>query len=271
MGASLRGGTLVAALLGLLLVGAAGLACTPVRRHAVLSAIFDGVPPYLSPEERARRQAEAAARAAEEAALLAVQRESGTVEKLSRFTHGPYAAKECGRCHDLGAASGFRGPGGGGAQSATATEDLAEGGRLRMPPSELCLSCHQDFSRSDPSNEGLWLHGPVGSGWCVLCHQAHSSFLPRLIRRDPPARLCISCHSRADLLADTAEHRPRSDEAAFPPHPPAGEADDLLRVVADCTRCHDPHRGVDRLLLRERSARTHQAGDPAARAAVSSP
>jgi predicted CXXCH cytochrome family protein len=105
-----------------------------------------------------------------------------------------------------------------------------------------------------------------------MCHQSHASYLPRLIRREPMARLCSSCHARADLLADTAEHRPEPGEAAFPPLPLEGDEDPDKgpSVVADCTRCHDPHRGSDRLLLRERYVREHElrAGDPSPQPAL---
>lgn len=262
MTGSRRGGIQAAGLFTCALAGLLLLACNPIERHRVISTIFDGVPPYVSPEERARLAAEAEIVPVVAAALEPSRK---PVPKLSRFVHGPYAAKECGRCHDLGAASGFRGPGGGGALSQQGTEDMAEGGRLVMPPSELCVSCHQEYSRAAPANEGLSLHGPVGAGWCVMCHQSHASYLPRLIRREPVARLCSSCHSRTDLVANTAEHRPEQGEAAFPPFPLEGDedAEPHARVVADCTRCHDPHRGSDRLLLRERYVREHElrAGD----------
>ena len=61
----------------------------------------------------------------------------------------------------------------------------------------------------------------------------------------------------------TPEHRPVDPQAGYPPPPPEGEPGDgpdeasaaapVVRVVADCTRCHDPHRGPDHNILKARS------------------
>jgi predicted CXXCH cytochrome family protein len=244
--------------LGLILI-AATFACSPLPRHAVLDFVFDGVPPYLTPEEKAVAAMEAAQRE-KEASIEASLKGKRQLRKLARFTHGPFAAKECTRCHDLTTASGFRGLGGGGGDRSAV--DLAEAGRLRMPVNELCVHCHTDFALDAPGNDGLWLHGPVASGWCVLCHESHSALYPSLLATEPTARLCSSCHVREDLV-ETAEHRPVEIDDAFPRPPPvdaensepeeaATSSASVARVVRDCTRCHDPHMGPDRLLLRPR-------------------
>lgn len=260
------------AVVALLLVA---LACTPERRHAVLAFLVDGVPPYLPPEERARVAAEAAAREAEEMAERERMRlrRYRPVTKLGRFTHGPYASKECGRCHDLTAASGFLDAGGPGALGPGSVDDLAEGGRLRMPVTDLCVHCHTDYASDHPVNTRLWMHGPVASGWCVACHQSHSSNYPHLVKLEPTARLCGQCHLRGDLLASTPDHRPGSPEDGYPPLPEAPDAQEVLQVVKDCTRCHDPHRGPNRSILKERppsqpeplppEQEWHEAGQPA--------
>ncbi len=191
-------------LAGVLLVVSSG--CSPVQRHAVLDFVFDGVPPYMSPEERARRAELAAQRQAELIAAQPAKRRRGQVKKLARFTHGPFAANECTRCHDLTTASGFRGLSGGGGDG-RAAGDLAEAGRLRMPVDELCVHCHTDFDNDGPGVEERWLHGPVASGWCVLCHQPHSSVYRSLLTHEPTAQLCSRCHLREDLVR-TREHRP---------------------------------------------------------------
>ncbi|MFQ5415534.1 MAG: cytochrome c3 family protein [Myxococcota bacterium] len=186
------------------------------------------------------------------------------VEKLSRFVHGPYAAKECERCHDLESAASFREFGSGRVAGRSSKVDIAEAGRLRMPIDELCVHCHTDLGTADAANDGLWVHGPVANGWCVTCHQSHSSRYPSLLHSEPPARLCGQCHVREDLVAQTAEHRPIDPQQGFPP-PSArasldreGETEEaspehrVVQVVKDCTRCHDPHRGPDRFILKDR-------------------
>ena len=154
-----------------LLWGAPG--CTPLRRHAVLDFLFDGVPPYMTPEQRAlaeKRKEEA--RKVE--ATRRAQRAHKQVKKLARYVHGPFAAKECGRCHDLAASSGFRTSrvAGVGSQSSA---DLAEAGRLRMPVNDLCVRCHPHSSSDSAREAGLWMPGPVASGWCGLRPYPHSS------------------------------------------------------------------------------------------------
>jgi|GEM_PF-1748666 len=238
-------------------------ACSEQDRHAVLDVLFDGVPPYIPPEDRARLRAQAQAEAVEQAKQEQAKRaaRTKTVRKISRFTHGPFAAKECGNCHDLAASSGFRTSGANLTSMPGAGGELAEAGRLRLPVVKLCVRCHSDFSPQAPENAGLRMHGPVGVGWCVACHQAHSSAYEHLVHADPPAKLCTQCHQRADLLEFTPEHRPSATHVAYPPSPETSqeEADSAdapatavpeNQVAADCTACHDPHRGLDRFILK---------------------
>ncbi len=251
----------------LVLVGAPIMAltsaCSEQARHDVLAVIFDGVPPYVSPEDRVRLLAEAEEQAVEEAAQAESERvrRGRQVAKISRFTHGPFAAKECGSCHDLAAASGFRSAGANLPLMPGAGGELAEAGRLRMPVDKLCIRCHSDFAPSAPENAGLWMHGPVHVGWCVTCHQAHSSSYEHLVHAEPSARLCTQCHIRGDLLAFTPEHRPSELDTTYPASVPTQEQTDGdagedparpadAQVIADCTRCHDPHRGVNRFILK---------------------
>jgi len=225
----------------------AAAACSEIERHRVLDVVFDGVPPYVPPEDRARLQAarEISERDQQDARSMAGRlRRRREGKKLRRFTHGPFAAQECTRCHDFGAASGFR-AGTAGAASGASLKDLAEAGRLRMPVVELCTHCHDDFSPQHPANTGYGLHGPVAMGWCVMCHEPHSSPYAKLLTAYPTARLCGRCHERADLVEFTPEHRPGSPAEAYPANGDDHTKTEVVRVVRDCTRCHDPHRGRD--------------------------
>jgi predicted CXXCH cytochrome family protein len=236
----------------------------------VLDVLFDGVPPYMTPEERVRAAVEAAERQAEAARRASESRLQ--VAKISRFTHGPFAAKECGRCHDLSRSSGFR-ESTGGTPALGSGADLAEAGRLRLPVVELCTHCHASYSIDAPENAEMWLHGPVAGGWCVLCHQPHSSLYPNLLAQSPTARLCSACHLRETLI-DTVEHLPVEPGSGYPPLPEtdtgsrvqSDEHDfETVQVVEDCTSCHDPHRGRDRLLLRTPRESKQNAEDEAHR------
>ena len=235
-------------------------ACSPVRRQATLEFFFDGVPPYRTPEELVRIEEERQIRLAESKQEDSAARSS--VQKLSRFTHGPFASDECTTCHDLQQSSGFTQRADGMESAPSSTSDLAEGGRLRMPVDELCVHCHTDYSVDVLEVPDSWVHGPVASGWCIACHQPHSSVNSRLVTYDPPARLCGTCHVRSSLV-DNPKHIPESPDEGYPPirldaadgaQPRKGRnenasAGSAIQVVADCTRCHDPHRGADRRLL----------------------
>jgi predicted CXXCH cytochrome family protein len=142
-----------------------------------------------------------------------------------------------------------------------------------MPLVELCTNCHTEYSPGEPENAGLWLHGPVGTGWCVTCHEPHSSLQSDLLRSEPTAKLCGACHLREDLVAFTPEHRPRDPSDAYPPSPPtpvdgsappengaAPSGPPVVQVAKDCVRCHDPHRGPDHFILR---GRRQARSDPA--------
>ena len=124
--------------------------CSPIQRHAVLDFVFDGVPPYRTPEERLRLEAEAEAELREELVRRGRRGRYEEVEKIARFVHGPYAAKECGRCHDLKGSSGFRQSGFDEAPREAASADLAEAGRLRYPLPELCVRCHAEYALAIP-------------------------------------------------------------------------------------------------------------------------
>jgi predicted CXXCH cytochrome family protein len=234
------------------------LACAPQTRHAVLDFVFDGVPPYRAPGEEGPLPAVGAGAAdPDEAWRLEYARRLQLLsrtepEAARRFAHQPFAENQCGECHTSQrfselSDSGWSTVEGGG----FAAEDLAEGGRLLQPVDQLCLRCHEGYRPGHPENAGLRMHGPVVSGWCVTCHQPHSSPYAHLLHTEPAASLCLRCHQSADLLAFTAEHRPSDPESGFPSPSEAQEIQGpVAPVVRDCTRCHDPHRGRDPFFLR---------------------
>ena len=65
------------------------------------------------------------------------------------------------------------------------------------------------------------LHGPVAMGACILCHDSHSSWKPKLLVAQGND-LCAICH----------EDKIRRDQQARHVHPP---------VTGECEKCHDPH------------------------------
>ena len=112
--------------------------------------------------------------------------------------HGPYAARMCGACHE-----------------AAATNALVE------PKDQLCFRCHE--LRVDRR----YVHGPVASGGCLVCHDPHSSPYRFLLVSDSDS-FCFHCHDHAAV-------------AAVPGHE---------GVESGCTGCHDAHASDTKFLLR---------------------
>lgn len=115
--------------------------------------------------------------------------------------HGPYAAKLCSACHDAAATNA-----------------------LIVPAEQLCQRCHAlDTTKA-------YIHGPLASGGCLVCHDPHRS-PNRYLLVSASDGFCLHCHDRASLssLSGSDGH--------------AGEK-------ADCTDCHEPHMSDRMFLLR---------------------
>ncbi|WP_456387081.1 cytochrome c3 family protein [Desulfolithobacter sp.] len=83
--------------------------------------------------------------------------------------------------------------------------------------------CHSDMGKAPH------VHGPVGAGVCISCHNPHGSFEPLQLERTGQ-EICLVCHEgkRKDLEANVV-------------HPPVEEG---------CVDCHDPHQSPMRFQLR---------------------
>jgi predicted CXXCH cytochrome family protein len=84
---------------------------------------------------------------------------------------------------------------------------------------KLCDRCHGETRK-----RGQWNHGPINTGSCLPCHRAHDSPYPHLLDKPIPD-LCLVCHEKKNYGA-AAQH----DLSHISPN------------IANCTRCHDPHR-----------------------------
>jgi len=119
-------------------------------------------------------------------------------EPASKYReHGPYAAKECGSCHKKATSS------------------------LVMPIDELCFQCHSIDVRK------RFLHGPLATGGCKVCHAPHVSMHPFLLISEPK-EFCLHCHDRDAIVASDAHKG----------------------VEAQCTTCHDAHSSDSAYLLK---------------------
>lgn len=100
-----------------------------------------------------------------------------------------------------------------------------------------CQECHER-----KWFEGKFVHAPVESDSCLLCHDAHASDYPALGAK-PPAALCLDCHddigSKPHVLAGFSG---RGHPVGVEPE----AARDPLRPGKTfyCGSCHEVHRGA---------------------------
>jgi predicted CXXCH cytochrome family protein len=193
------------------LVSATG--CDKHTRYKVLTFFFTGIPSVegtvaaervtgTSPGEKKRKKPETAV----------------------AFVHGPYASKQCDLCHVIEAekpqkageyAGGF-----------PRLQDLPS--KLLLPINELCIDCHVAKAYTSAYREELWIHGPVSSGICTVCHHHHVSRADYMLLAEKPIDLCSQCHT-GDFITNIAEHTEGKD----------------------CLECHNAHVGKDRFLLKK--------------------
>jgi predicted CXXCH cytochrome family protein len=112
-----------------------------------------------------------------------------------------------------------------------------------------CKDCHKfrrgkfDFKRNVPARADCttskchdnkmakqeYVHGPVGAGVCISCHNPHGSFRTKQLARDDRT-LCLVCHQ--------AKEEEFNKKVVHPP------------VEEGCTTCHDPHQSAKRFQLK---------------------
>lgn len=131
--------------------------CDDVGRHQVLTLFFDGVPSLSGAVPGTESPAPNDVK-------LPV---SPPVEKWRM--HEP--VKDCTVCH--------------GKQPRRGASPKVQ---LVASIPSLCYQCHQEYS----APEG-WMHGPVATGDCLLCHEPHKTKTESLLRKPLP-ELCYQCH-----------------------------------------------------------------------------
>jgi predicted CXXCH cytochrome family protein len=166
--------------------------CDEVESHKMLTFFFDGVPPLRGETPAAPTSVTKGSQPAANAA--------GPVWSV----HEP--VKDCTQCHGRREQRSFSGK----------VQLVAE-----VP--QLCYRCHKEFSTLDG-----WVHGPVATGTCLLCHEPHKTKTESLLRKSVPD-LCYQCHDTQAVRAVK------------------GHADPSY---THCTDCHEGHAGATRNLLR---------------------
>jgi predicted CXXCH cytochrome family protein len=144
----------------------------------------------------------------ENTARMAVPRDaSETIENSSGSwrLHEPF--KDCVACH--------------GEESQQATADNPH---IVAAVPTLCYGCHKKYVSPDG-----WLHGPVATGDCLLCHEPHKTKNKSLLIKTTPD-LCYRCHE-TKMLKLVANHSGKS--------------------YAHCSDCHEGHTSPGRMLLKQ--------------------
>jgi predicted CXXCH cytochrome family protein len=111
--------------------------------------------------------------------------------------HGPFAAKECAACH------------------------IRSSNQLVMPVEQLCFKCHV------LNIVKKYVHGPLSSGGCRICHSPHGSGYDFLLVAEPKD-FCFYCHNKSSIL----------------------QKDVHLGAETQCTSCHDAHSSDVNYLLK---------------------
>jgi predicted CXXCH cytochrome family protein len=178
-----------AAILACCVAAAVLCGCNTASTHKVLSFFFDGVPePGKAPAETGAKGGKGGGREGDAKAQAPAPRYK---------EHGPYAAKECQACHVRSTSS------------------------LILPVEELCFSCHALDVRKK------YIHGPLASGGCKVCHEPHGSLYPFLLVSEPK-EFCLHCHDRK-AIANSGAHKDATEQ---------------------CTMCHDAHSSDKAYLLK---------------------
>jgi predicted CXXCH cytochrome family protein len=193
--------------------------CNKYDRYEVLTFFFTGVPhpdgktDITDPEDSS-------------ASMREKSRRKAMARRTKVFTHGPYAAKECYKCHDSKTTATLLDKGKTGTVMPRWEGRMP--GRLVAPLKELCLECHTSKSAGSAYSKNLWIHGPVSDGLCTICHSPHQSRNPYLLKKESSYEMCTSCHGKGYLF-ETEDHQPGKE----------------------CLTCHNAHLGKNRFLLKK--------------------
>jgi predicted CXXCH cytochrome family protein len=130
----------------------------------------------------------------------------------SPHVHGPASVWSCLSCHD------------------TESVPLYS---VKKPDTEVCFKCHTE--QNNDWNTKKFIHGPVNTGKCAICHNPHASENPFQLFK-PTWDLCVSCH------AEKATGRHILVGYIHRGHP-TRDVPDPLREGKEltCASCHNAH------------------------------
>jgi predicted CXXCH cytochrome family protein len=146
--------------------------------------------------------------------------QSNAPKLLARYTHPPFADKQCEVCHAP-----------------------AKDGKVVLTQADtksLCVMCHDEKAKQIESAK---VQHPGAAGDCTDCHNPHASKYIALPKTNP-VEICLGCHSDiADLAEKPVHHQPAFEQGCGTCHQPhGGEREKLLRAQGNalCLECHGP-------------------------------
>jgi predicted CXXCH cytochrome family protein len=213
--------------LGFVLAGGA-IGCSTEARYKIKTIVFTGVPPL---HEEQQQEIEPDLAQAEKAEQMARQEQFRAALISPYWQHGPYAAGECERCHNLRQSKSFLGSRTAADQQPPSAASTSAPSRLIMPPQQLCITCHAQHGVAYARSQGLKQHLPVSAGLCTGCHNPHQSLRQYMLLGADNRELCTRCHG-ANRLSESHTADP----------------------AKDCIDCHNAHVGLTSSLLRSDAA-----------------
>ncbi len=195
-------------------------ACDGNRRHQVLTFFFTGVPPLDADKKRVSKDKQP---------IETIQEMKKLISEQKLYSHPIYAAGQCEQCHRITirfAVPGQAGP------SAVFRKGGGMPGGLVRPREKLCIKCHENKSAGSGLTKGLRLHPTSAKGACLLCHDPHQSTNTYMLLQKPE-NICGPCHLEKNIPCGLPADM-NSPDTAFP---------------NACLSCHNPHMGINRLLL----------------------
>jgi predicted CXXCH cytochrome family protein len=147
---------------------------------------------------------------------------------MAKFTHPPFADKQCEVCHSP-----------------------AKDGKVVLTQKDtkaLCVTCHDDQVKKIDTAK---VQHPGAAGDCTDCHNPHASSQPGLPKTNA-VNICLGCHSDiADLKKKRVHHQPAFGEGCATCHDAHGSDNPrLLRASSTnalCMECHNPEREPKKL------------------------
>lgn len=147
----------------------------PLKKHKLLTSVFDGVPALPPLEELCKDNIEDLFNTYYEQRITAADRgdsgEDPNKKNEAGSKHRPWTEKNCAGCHNF-----------------------QSDNKLLLPKNEICYLCHKSLV------QGKNVHGPVAVGACLACHDPHSANYPSLLRMSL-ATICFKCHKEKRIAA----------------------------------------------------------------------